>query len=241
MKMKHHCLAAGAAFLLAFACQGENKSAAGNWSGTLEASGVQLRLIFHITESADQKLAGTLDSIDQGAKDIPGKVKFEKSVVTFEVPTIAGIFQGTNSPDGKRLIGSWKQGAGVLPLELTRIEGNAALPARAANPESIELNKKTGGKLVGNWEGSLETGGAKLRIVLKFSKTYEGGLLGALDSPDQKASDIPISKARMNAGKCVFTVAPVGGEFEGELKGDELVGIWRQGGAEFPLTLARKK
>jgi hypothetical protein len=240
MKIITCCLPLGAAFLVTLNSHAETNSAAGNWSGTLDVSGVKLRLIFHVTEGADKKLSGMLDSVDQGAMGIPGNVKYEKSVMTFEVPSISGVFQGTNSAKGK-LNGTWTQGPGVLPLELTRLVGNAPLPARSANPESIELNKKTNGKLVGNWEGTLDVGAATLRIVFKFSKSAEGGLIGAMDSPDQKASDIPVSTARFEGGKCVFTVATIGGEFAGELKGDDLTGSWKQGGQDFPLKLTRKK
>ena len=45
---------------------------AGDWQGTLNAGGQELRLVLHITKAPDNSLKATLDSIDQpGANGIP--------------------------------------------------------------------------------------------------------------------------------------------------------------------------
>src|SRR5258706_12011773 len=45
----------------------------------------------------------------------------------------------------------------------------------------------------GVWEGTLDVGAAKLRLVLKVSKEKDGGLAATLDSLDQNALDLPVS------------------------------------------------
>ena len=43
----------------------------GFWQGTLDTGAIQLRVVFKIKAKPDGGLTGTLDSLDQGAKDIP--------------------------------------------------------------------------------------------------------------------------------------------------------------------------
>lgn len=46
----------------------------GSWKGKLNAGGMELNLVLNFTHGADGKLICTLDSPDQGAKDIPAEV-----------------------------------------------------------------------------------------------------------------------------------------------------------------------
>ena len=46
-------------------------SVAGDWNGSLNVGGTQLRLVVHFTRQPGGGLAGTLDSLDQGANGIP--------------------------------------------------------------------------------------------------------------------------------------------------------------------------
>ena len=43
----------------------------GDWQGTLDTGGPQLRLALHITAVKDGTLSATLDSVDQGVNAIP--------------------------------------------------------------------------------------------------------------------------------------------------------------------------
>ena len=46
--------------------------------------------------------------------------------------------------------------------------------------------------VIGIWEGTLDAGTAKLRLVLHIDAPKNGALVARLDSPDQGASDLPI-------------------------------------------------
>ena len=48
-----------------------SKSLEGEWKGTLEAGGQKLRLVIRVTKGTGEKLSGAMDSLDQGARDIP--------------------------------------------------------------------------------------------------------------------------------------------------------------------------
>ena len=43
----------------------------GSWLGTLQTGGVELRIVFHISQDSVGVLTATLDSPDQGATGIP--------------------------------------------------------------------------------------------------------------------------------------------------------------------------
>ena len=96
------------------------RSIVGDWDGALNVSAVRLRLAFHITSGA-AGLTGALDSIDQQASGIPlTRVAVEGDKVHIEIAAVHGTFDGTLDASGGTLAGEWRQGAGVLPLQLTR-------------------------------------------------------------------------------------------------------------------------
>jgi len=92
----------------------------GAWAGSLEAGGTKLRVIFHITNTADG-LTATLDSPDQGAKGIPASaVTRNGSSLQIEVKVINGMYDGKISSDLATIEGTWTQGGGTVPLTLKR-------------------------------------------------------------------------------------------------------------------------
>ena len=92
----------------------------GAWAGTLDAGGTKLRVVFHITNTADG-LTATMDSPDQGAFGIPvTSVSRSGSSFKLELKKIGGAFDGKISGDLATIEGTWTQGGGSLPLTLKR-------------------------------------------------------------------------------------------------------------------------
>jgi pimeloyl-ACP methyl ester carboxylesterase len=93
----------------------------------------------------------------------------------------------------------------------------------------------------GNWTGTLDTGGARLRIVLKVSKAADGALAAKFDSPDQGATDLPIDSIAQKDKTVSFSAARFGVSFEGTLNdaGDEIAGTFKQGAGSLPLVFKR--
>jgi len=52
----------------------------------------------------------------------------------------------------------------------------------------------------GFWQGALDAGSFKLRLVMKFSRTPDGKLKGLLDSLDQGVNDIPMDTVSFQDG-----------------------------------------
>lgn len=93
-------------------------------------------------------------------------------------------------------------------------------------------------KIVGEWQGVLDAGAVKLRIVLHF-KANEKNLLGTMDSPDQGANGIPIDSVAFENSTLKFVMSKLGASYEGTLIGEEIVGKFSQGGVVLPLSLKR--
>jgi len=96
-----------------------------------------------------------------------------------------------------------------------------------------------GQDITGQWNGVLKVQGMQLRIVFHITKT-EDGYSSTMDSPDQHATGIPVTKTTFENSKLKIEVASAGMEYAGELKDKTIKGIFRQGGMELPLDLSRE-
>ncbi|MEA3495565.1 MAG: alpha/beta fold hydrolase [Bacteroidota bacterium] len=101
----------------------QNKDIVGIWQGKLNINGVELRLIFHISESESGELSATLDSPDQGAKDIPlDKVVYENKKIKITSAAMLATYTGTVDTDSLKITGTWEQSTMELPLNLEKID-----------------------------------------------------------------------------------------------------------------------
>jgi len=92
----------------------------GTWQGTLKnAKGKELRLVGKISKAANEKLAATFYSIDQGGQPIPaGAVTQQGTNIKIDIPAIGGTYEGKLSADNNSLTGTWTQGPSAFPLTL---------------------------------------------------------------------------------------------------------------------------
>ncbi len=110
----------------------QNNAPIGNWQGTLAVSGMELRIVFHISLTADGALTATMDSPDQGAKGIPiSKASFEAGHLLLEVSSIGGVYEGSLEADREHITGEWQQSGLRLPLNLEKTEK----PAEVRRPQ----------------------------------------------------------------------------------------------------------
>ena len=206
---------------------------AGDWQGTLNAGGAELRLVLHITKAANGELKATLDSIDQNADGIPVKsVVLKDSKLNLDVEAVHGSYDGKVSADAKTITGTWMQGM-ALPLEFKR--GNFAAvktERKPAKPSDID----------GTWMGTLDLGAAKLRVVFHIVNT-EDGLIATMDSPDQGATGLPTTSCTRDGTNLKIEAKNINGTFEGKIASDlqSIDGTFTQMGASHPLLLKRVK
>jgi pimeloyl-ACP methyl ester carboxylesterase len=145
----------------------QEKGIEGIWLGSLKVSGINLRIVFNITKAGEGSYKATMDSPDQGAKDIPvEKVTFADNKVKIEMPNIQGVYDGTLSAEGTKLNGTWTQAGRVFPLDLDKTEKPVVLnrpqepkPPFPYNSEDVSyVNKTEGDTLAGTFTFPKEGG-----------------------------------------------------------------------------------
>jgi hypothetical protein len=96
-------------------------AAIGDWEGKIDARGSSLRVIVHISQAADGKLTGSLDSPDQDATGIAiDLVSYKDPDLHFAIEGIASSFDGKMNHDNSEISGEWKQSGLSLPLVFKR-------------------------------------------------------------------------------------------------------------------------
>jgi hypothetical protein len=201
---------------------------AGDWAGTLDAGGAQLRLVLHISTSKDGTLAATLDSIDQGANAIPVKsATLKDGTLELDVAAVNGTYKGTINKDTSEIAGTWTQGQ-TLPLNFKRAQPETA--AKPASPTDID----------GTWTGKLETPSAMLTINLKIAN-MDTGLTAQLQSPDQASNWAPATSIKRDGDKLTVVFSAFGATYEGKVSADRTTidGKFTQAGNELPLVLKK--
>ena len=94
--------------------------------------------------------------------------------------------------------------------------------------------------ITGIWMGTLKVNTNGIRIVFKISKNAQGSLSATMDSPDQGATNIPISKVTFENSKLLLEAQNLRASYEGTLKPDGTFdGQWKQSGTYFPLSIKR--
>jgi len=99
------------------------EGAVGDWGGILSIGPSKLQLVLHATQKENGSLAGTFDSIDQGAKGIPiDVVTFEDGKLDFYIAAFQAGFIGTLNEDGSAFVGEWEQQGAKAALTLFRMK-----------------------------------------------------------------------------------------------------------------------
>jgi hypothetical protein len=215
----------------------------GNWLGTLDTGAAKLRVMFKITNSWSGVLSATLDSLDQGASDIPvNSIALKNDSVRLEVKAVAGTFDGTLDETGKKITGTWEQAGHSLPLVLERHEGAVAVATpEELSPEELAASKQAAQRLSGVWNGTLAVGDASLRLKLKIAKSATGAATGTVTSLDQSEKEIPLSGITYKEGAVHLEARGIGVQYDGTLSpaGVMLTGKWLQSGQALPLEFKK--
>lgn len=228
------------------AAHSQTPDISGDWQGTLNTGGQDLRLVLHLTKAADNSLKATLDSLDQpGANGIPvNSVTFKDSKLNLDVAAVHGAYEGKLSADGKSIAGTWSQGMD-LPLEFKRSGTTPAQPETKTetkpvpkNETNTEIKPAKPSDIDGAWMGTLDTGSMKLRVVFHIVNTSEG-LTATMDSLDQGMNGMAMSAVTRDGASLKIDAKKIGGRFEGKIAADlsSIDGKWSQGGGTLPLLL----
>lgn len=94
--------------------------------------------------------------------------------------------------------------------------------------------------ITGQWNGLLDVGAQKLRIVFNITETEEG-LEATMDSPDQGAFGLEVRSVTFDEGQLELVCDFPAIEYEAELNDGVFDGVFKQAGHEFPLDLQREE
>ena len=230
-------------FLLSFSVMADGTNApAGDWLGNLEVDGVKLRLLFRIRKEPGDAYVGTMDSLDQGAKNIViDKISFEDQQLRFQIKLIKAIFEGQYQTTSDKFVGKWIQGSGASPLTLVRATPDQ-IAADTPAPKDVAASKVAGERLSGNWSGWLKTGGEEYRLALNIRTNRDGTASGTLDSLDQGLTGIPLSGIIYNDGNVHFDVRGMAAAYDGVSFNNSttVTGQWKQAGQVLPLKFTKR-
>lgn len=96
------------------------------------------------------------------------------------------------------------------------------ISARPQPPATnIPLARQAGQSIEGFWQGALDAGAVKLRLLMKFSRTPDGKLKGLLDSLDQGVNDIPMETVSFQDGSLHLEMKSISASYDGKLSATE--------------------
>ncbi|HXC59476.1 MAG TPA: hypothetical protein VN645_09165 [Steroidobacteraceae bacterium] len=224
----------------------------GSWIGSISpnpAANLTITVQFKFKTDDKGNLTGTFSIPDQGLIDS------EMTDVEFADGKLSARIPRANNAQF------------IATLANSELKGNLKISGAAAPPDGIPVSLKKGeapvhalkltseqfAALSGKWEGKMEIQPPPnpqnaappkmtLTMVLRFNTNTSGQYVAFLDSPDQKAKDIPIDDVTLTNGELAFKVAIVRGEYKGKLAGSTLTGEWVQanGAVKAPLVLTRQ-
>ena len=94
-------------------------------------------------------------------------------------------------------------------------------------------------EITGTWNGILKFQGTQLPLTFNISKT-DTGYSSTMDSPEQKATGIPITTTTFENNTLKLAISMAGISYEGILGNDGNVeGAFKQNGLNIPLTLSK--
>jgi pimeloyl-ACP methyl ester carboxylesterase len=93
----------------------------GLWQGALEDHGMRLRLQLHVSHASDGNLIAALDSLDHGVSGLPAIGVLQKErAFHFEIPALAGVYDGTLDAAKNIITGFWSQSDFKEKLDFSR-------------------------------------------------------------------------------------------------------------------------
>ena len=96
-------------------------AAIGDWEGKIDTGNGSLRVIVHISQAADGKLNGSLDSPDQGSAGTAiNSLIYKEPDLHFAIEQIGSSFDGKMIHNNSEISGEWKQSGLSLPLVFKR-------------------------------------------------------------------------------------------------------------------------
>ena len=199
----------------------------GSWVGSIKPmpnAEMELTVVLEFSEDEPGVYSASMSSPDQGATDIPvDSFSVEDNELTLEINRMR--LEVVTAIAGEQMTGSFTQAGREIPITLDRGEYESA---------GLNMPALTYARIQGPWHGEVQGINVQIRVEQRGDAYF-----AFMDSPDQGASDIPISTLELAEDTLTFTVTAANLTFTGELGDDQIVGTWNQMGTDTPVTLLR--
>ena len=219
---------------------GEAHDLRGYWIATLKpAPDMALRIGLKIGRKPDGTFEALMDSLDQGAKDIPASaLTVTERKAKLEWQAMQLVFEAELDAQGDRLSGDWKQGPKPMSVTFERVDKPVTV---LADDLSFEPDPASLQDLRGYWKGALEIPEQKLRLALKIGRAPDGSYAGTLASLDQGGQEFPLSTVTVTNANVRLELKMLRAVYTGILTNESkaIDGKWEQMGNPLPLKLER--
>ena len=177
------------AFLFLFSMVAKSQSVSGDWKGTLSVQGINLELIFHISDK-DGVYTSTMDVPAQGATGIPvEKTEFANNKLSMSVPAAKIMFSGELTGDS--IAGNFEQMGTKLPLTLRKFKSK--LPGNTALVTSDETLKQLAAFDAGNYKYKVADYFARPKAS-SFRLSPNGKYMSYLEKDDKNKNHVYVKE-----------------------------------------------
>lgn len=212
----------------------------GAWEGSAGFGGLRLDFALHVRRDGE-RLVATVTVPAQGLKDSPvSQLLHHGAQIHFEHGAGGALALVDGVLEGDVLRGTLRRSGFALPVEAYRVGSDAAKAAaarRAAGTPAPPAAPTPPAVFVGAWEGGIDVGPSRLRIRLDVASDTRA----TLSIPEQGLDRGALEAVRRDGTRVHFELASSLGQavFDGELRGDVLVGTLAQSGATMAFELRR--
>ena len=208
---------------------------AGHWEGTVQVPNREIQITVDLAQDAKGSWIGTFSQNQSGPSVPLADIKVADKNVKFRLAV-----GGANAPDFDCNL----ENPASMPCTLNTPDGSLTTTVKRTGEAKVELPKlgpAVSAELEGNWEGSLETPGGTLRLVVHFKNQPDKTVKATLDSLDQNSTDLPLTDVVQTGSAVEFQLRLVNGGYKGTLNKEatQLSGEWTQGGSSLPLALKK--
>jgi len=207
----------------------ETPNAAGHWDGAIHAPFGDVRVALDLAVDDTGRLKGTFTNPSEQIAGLPfASVAIDGRSVSLQIKTtpMQG-FKGTLSADGRSMSGEFLVSVYGVPFDMTRT-GDARFEAA---PKSARIDRT----LEGTWHGALDSQGMTLTLTNHPDNTATG--TWGVDEGVQFPITITVQALALTIGSTV-TRETYTGTFDAAR--GEIVGTFKEGATEVPLTFRRK-
>ena len=165
----------------------------------------EIQITVDLAQDAKGSWIGTF-SQNQGGPSVPlADIKVADKNVKFRIAV-----GGANAPDFDCKL----EPPASMPCTVNTPGGSLTTTMKRTGEAKVELPKSSPAvspELEGNWEGSLETPGGTLRLVVHFKNQPDKTVKATLDSLDQNSTDLPLTDVVQNGTAVEFQLKLVNG------------------------------